>query len=405
MSISVVLGVGYGDEGKGLMVDYLTRRKSRPIGSTMVIRFSGGQQAGHTVVTDTDRHIFSNYGSGSLAGAASYFSEHCTFYPPNLLRERKALLNIPGTNTSLTIHPLCNLTTHYDVAYNRWLESNRKKTNSHHGSCGLGINSTIERNTTSPHKIFAVDLLYHYLFIEKMTSIWEYYHKKICGNDLRSPSRRFNEFTEIAKDLEIDFMIACGKVIDDEVINIKGYEAITNADSVIFEGSQGIMLDQDHGLFPNVTRSHTTSRNVTDILNKLNVSERRVDTYYMTRCYQTRHGKGWMTGEGGTVNMAFQDDTNIHNEWQGTLRFSELDYDAINYAINVDKAYKAYEGDSHIVFTHMDQRPDFKIDVTKIPIMTVLTSHGPRASDISQSKVKDFTTWSKRSKSSSHRSI
>lgn len=405
MSISVVLGLGYGDEGKGLMVDYLAR-KSRTYGQApIVIRFSGGQQAGHTVVTDTDRHIFSNYGSGSLAGAASYFSEHCTFYPPNLLREREALLKIKGANTSLTIHPLCNLTTFYDVAYNRWLENNRKRTLSHHGSCGLGINATIERNTTSPHKIFAVDLLYPSLFHQKMLSVWDYYHKKICGNDLRSVSRRFNEFQEIVKGLEVDFIMACEKILREGAIKIRGYEALEGHWDLIFEGSQGIMLDQDHGIFPYVTRSHTTSRNVTDIINKLQIDfndSDEMDTYYTTRCYQTRHGKGWMNEHG--EKLVFDDETNIHNEWQEDLRFAELDYDAINYALNVDNAYALDVSKPNIVFTHMDQRPDFRIEGrlfgSKFTNQTILVSHGPKASDIRTSKLKDFTAWNQSLKSS-----
>ncbi len=59
-----VIGLGFGDEGKGITTDYLCSRANNPL----VIRFSGGQQAGHTVVNKFGKHTFSNFGSGTLRG-------------------------------------------------------------------------------------------------------------------------------------------------------------------------------------------------------------------------------------------------------------------------------------------------------------------------------------------------
>jgi adenylosuccinate synthase len=84
MNAKIVVGLGFGDEGKGITTDWLCSQNQKSI----VIRFSGGQQAGHTVmIGDDKKHIHSNYGSGTLRGVPSYFSEHCSIYLPTLWTE------------------------------------------------------------------------------------------------------------------------------------------------------------------------------------------------------------------------------------------------------------------------------------------------------------------------------
>ena len=66
MKAIITVGLGFGDEGKGAAVDYLVRE----LGADLVIRYSGGTQAGHNVeLADGRRHTFSQFGAGTLAGA------------------------------------------------------------------------------------------------------------------------------------------------------------------------------------------------------------------------------------------------------------------------------------------------------------------------------------------------
>jgi adenylosuccinate synthase len=62
----VIIGANFGDEGKGLMTDFLAAKSEK---NCLVVRFSGGSQAGHTVVTPDRRHIFHHFGSGSIFGS------------------------------------------------------------------------------------------------------------------------------------------------------------------------------------------------------------------------------------------------------------------------------------------------------------------------------------------------
>jgi adenylosuccinate synthase len=64
MMNSIIIGANFGDEGKGLITDFEARRN----GSKLNVRFNGGAQAGHTVVSENKRHIFSHVGASSFAG-------------------------------------------------------------------------------------------------------------------------------------------------------------------------------------------------------------------------------------------------------------------------------------------------------------------------------------------------
>ena len=86
---SVVVGAGYGDEGKGLATDWLCARHEADV---LAVRFNGGAQAGHTVQTpDGQRHVFSHFASGTLAGADTYLSRYFVCHPMLFTQEREAL--------------------------------------------------------------------------------------------------------------------------------------------------------------------------------------------------------------------------------------------------------------------------------------------------------------------------
>src|ERR1700730_14751416 len=87
-SAKVVIGANFGDEGKGLAVDALAARMTRPI----VIRFNGGAQAGHTVTTpDGRRHVFSHVGAGAFLDAPTFLSRFFVVQPGVFAREAAEL--------------------------------------------------------------------------------------------------------------------------------------------------------------------------------------------------------------------------------------------------------------------------------------------------------------------------
>ncbi len=338
MKASIVLGLGYGDEGKGITTDYLCRHSSNPL----VIRFSGGHQAGHTVVNEKgQRHVFSSIGSGTLQGAPTYWSKYCTFNPIAFYNELNHLHEL-GYSPTVFVDALAQVTTPLDIFYNQDLE----KVNGH-GSCGVGFGATIERNE-GPHKLYVQDLFYPVVLEQRLLAIADYYEKKTGNtnlrNELKSQIDQFKEKVELILPL-IDLV--------EERIFFHNLMTSSKYDHLIFEGSQGILLDMDHGFFPNVTRAHTTSRNAISIITRNRLPAPEI--YYITRTYQTRHGNGFLSNEELILDFTPNPkETNQYNPWQGAQRVSPLDMDMLNYALQCDRSYSRMVS-KHLVITCMDQ--------------------------------------------------
>lgn len=331
MSGSIVLGCGYGDEGKGLTVHNLCRPTS------LVVRFSGGQQAGHTVIHNGIKHIFSNFGSGTFKGCPTFFTEDTCIYPKTISVEWGALTS-KGVNPTLYVHPLARVTTPFDVWAGR-IQERRVR----HGSCGLGIGTTMKRNE-GPVKFYAVDLLGPPSFVSnKLRAVRDYYGFK--ETDLVSEDR-----ARFLTDCE-----AFAEAIGNRRFQICRFGDLPSYSDLVFEGSQGILLDMDHGVFPNVTFANTTSKNAWKYIRG------NVEIYYVTRCYHTRHGNGpFETSPISLVNT--QEEINVPNDWQGEFRVGEINYGLLRHAISLDRFYHPRDEKSNLVVSCLDQRPDWKFD-------------------------------------------
>lgn len=338
MKTKIVVGLGFGDEGKGIATDYLCRQSQNPL----VVRFSGGHQAGHTVVTEEGkRHVFSSFGSGTLQGAATYWSRFCTLYPLGFWNEATALQEL-GFSPLIYVDALAMVTTPYDVFHNRITE--RKNA---HGSCGLGFGATVERNET-PYKLYVQDLFYPIVSKQKLNAIAEYYRRK---NNYDYADEEFLYTLEIFQRAIAAIMPMIRLVQEKEFFASILQQQLY--DTLIFEGSQGILLDMDHGFFPNVTRCHTTSRNALHLI--ANNSLPQAEIYYVTRAYQTRHGNGFLSNENLELRTCRNPrETNQYNDWQGQQRQSVLDIDMLNYALQCDRNYSG-NTPKNLVITCMDQ--------------------------------------------------
>src|SRR4051794_37158626 len=137
----ILSGLGYGDEGKGTWTDFLAR--TMPVHT--VVRFNGGAQAGHNVVTPDGRHhTFAQFGSGTFVrGVNSHLSRFMLLNPIRLLQEADELrvLGVPDALARLSVDRRALLTTPFQVAANRLKELARG--DARHGSCGMGIGETM----------------------------------------------------------------------------------------------------------------------------------------------------------------------------------------------------------------------------------------------------------------------
>ncbi len=314
----IVLGMGFGDEGKGLTTSYLCSVSKNPI----VVRFNGGHQAGHTVVYGGKSHIFSNFGSGSLQGVPTLWSHFCTFNPSDVINEAEHL-----PLSYLFVHGLCPVTTPYDIVANHDRERSLR-----HGSVGMGFGTTVQRQEDY-FKLFVQDLPYENVVKAKLNNISKYYHIELDIEPFLADIR------EAIKMIDI----------------VSNYELLHDY-TPVFEGAQGILLDQDFGFFPNVTRSNTTSRNIAAIVDYGEI-------FYATRSYQTRHGNGYMTNEGLPLVLSnTENETNVSCEWQGEFRKSVLDIDLLNYALTCDNNF-SLNFSKNLVISCVDQT-GYDFDVT-----------------------------------------
>jgi adenylosuccinate synthase len=317
MKIDIVVGLGFGDEGKGLITSYLIST-SKHYNHPLVIRFNGGHQAGHTVVKNDVRHVFSNFGSGTLHGAPTFISRFCTFDPVGVLNEYKCLVN-KGVTPILFVDPLAMVTTPFDKQANHRLEEINR-----HGSVGVGFGQTIKRNEAF-YKLHFRDLFYRDVLKEKLKNISYYYEKVLKITSTNHHSELFLKYVDALLDQ---------KIIEKTHFNPLEY------DQLIFEGAQGVMLDMDHGFFPNVTRSNTTSKNAIQILKDWNMNDTDSQIHYVSRLYHTRHGNGYLPNETSNLELVNnENETNVSHEYQGEFRKAPLNIDLLNYAIDIEKHY------------------------------------------------------------------
>lgn len=340
-NISVVLGAGFGDEGKGQCVHAL----SKP--NDLVIRFSGGHQCGHTVVSPGGKkHVFSQFSSGTFSGAATYLSEYCTTYPLALRNEYIVLSSLGIEFPPFFVHPLIQITTPYDLAYNRAISMING-----HGTCGVGFGTTIQRNADFYH-LCAHDLQNRYVFETKMALIKHYYDDKISMLNMSSQITFGEELKVAMTDWEasVEFFRDFARIGTLHTI-------IRRFKDIVFEGSQGILLDQHAGFFPHVTRSNTTSVNALEIIKAIPELEKvNLTTYYLSRCYHTRHGNGPFPEKPiELINM--ENESNLENDWQGVFRTAWLDIELLKHAIQYDAIYNN-QGKKILIMTCFDQLKD-----------------------------------------------
>jgi adenylosuccinate synthase len=323
MKARVVIGANFGDEGKGLLTDYLCGS-----GGGVVVRFNGGSQAGHTVVTPEGlRHVFGHFGSGTLYGVPTFLSQFFICNPITFFRELNDLHKI-GVTADVFAHPDCLVTTFADMIINQYKEHARG--DKAHGSCGVGIHETIQRSAVDELKITMSDLWNRSSTLPaKIAEICDRYASFRIGKKIDEP--RMAEA----------FLKECEMFA--QVIHPAG---IGQCKDPIFEGAQGLLLDQDRKEFhPHVTHSSTGMKNVRTLCAQAGITD--IDTYYVSRTYLTRHGAGPLPGEDSAIS--YEDTTNLPHPWQGTLRFAPLDPGLR------DRCAKDCDGEFKLVLTHCDQ--------------------------------------------------
>lgn len=325
--MDVVIGAAFGDEGKGLITHHLASQYGS---DALVVRFNGGAQAGHTVVTrDKKRHVFHHVGSGTFSGASTYLSRFFVSNPILFLEEIKKLqlLNI---NPRVIVDPNSPITTPYDMMINQIVEAFRS--HQRHGSCGVGFSETIERNLHIPYALKISDCENTKKLATTLELIRaEWVPKRLKALNIDSIPEPWN--TYFNSDALFD-QFRHDLALFQSSITVSELDLAHINQPVVFEGAQGLMLDQERGWFPHVTRSNTGLKNVVSLIKG---TTQKLNVHYITRSYLTRHGAGPLPNELSTLPYKqIIDHTNVTNPHQGSLRFSWFNINLLKSFIHAD---------------------------------------------------------------------
>src|SRR5687768_4307317 len=337
----LLIDLAFGDCGKGAVVDFLTRRHH----AHTVVRFNGGPQAGHNVVTPDGRHhTFSQFGSASfLPGVLTHLSRHVLVNPLNAFAEATHLraVGVPDALERLVVHPDCLVITPFHVATNRLRELARGP--NRHGSCGMGIGETVAHSLAHPDEaVHARHLSSPHTLRHKLRATRHRLHAAV--NDLL-PHIAANGAAEAACEDLLTF--SDPSVVDRFADAALAYAArVTIGDEdwlrarmatgvTIFESAQGTLIDEDHGFHPHTTWSHTTLANAESLLAATGF-DGEVVRLGLVRAYATRHGAGPFLAEDPEMTALLPDRFNPPGAWQGAIRCGPFDAVATRYALAVN---------------------------------------------------------------------
>jgi adenylosuccinate synthase len=353
----IVVDLGYGDAGKGTIVDWLcarsapsmpsapsvpsTRSARNAIGAPgrpvqAVVRFNGGAQAAHHVLAHGGRHsgephAFAQFGSGTFTrGTRTFLSRFMLVDPLALVAEAEHLerLGVPDPFGLVAVDRDALLTTPYHRAANQAREQARG--DGRHGSCGMGIGETASYALAHPEDAPRVgDIASPRTLLAKLGKLRD----RLPAGGAQGPSP--DEIADVYR-----------AVAQRVTLTGDGYlTKLLRRGPVVFEGAQGVLLDEWRGFHPYTTWSTTTFENAETLLREAG-DPAGATRLGVTRAYQTRHGPGPFPTEDPT--LAIPEAHNANGRWQGPFRTGHLDAVALGYAVEVTGGVDA------VALTHLD---------------------------------------------------
>ncbi|RKW70627.1 adenylosuccinate synthetase [Galactobacter caseinivorans] len=337
----IVVGLGWGDEGKGATVDALA---AGPHPADRVVRFNGGQQAAHTVVAGGLKHTFSTFGAGTLAGVPSWVGPDCTFAPLAAAAEATALRAL-GLRPDLSVSADALITTPLHVAANLAREAARG--GQAHGTTGTGFGETIglaERlvdaglsplragdlvaggpsaGGPSPGANPAADAARTELVAHRL----ELMVQELQQQGLTGVEAGRDALARLARRLVAALATSGARVRPTEDLLQELSHGYT-----IFEGAQGFGLDENFGAQPHTTWSTTTPAPARALCRASGVEQ--VRAIGCLRSYATRHGAGPLPGE-GALPFAPPEPDNRDDGAQGAFRTGAWDPALVRWAVRI----------------------------------------------------------------------
>ncbi len=330
---AAILGLGFGDCGKGLFTDALCRRWH----AHTVVRFNGGAQAGHNVVLpDGRQHTFAQFGAGSFVpGVHTVLAAPVLVHPAALLVENEYLQRsgVSDALARLHIDARCRLITPYHQAAGRLRELLRG--DAAHGSCGVGVGETVR------------DALARPVAVLRYADLWQPARARELLEQIRlrllaDPDLQGADYADAGLRSEL-------VVLHDEGIAshwLAGLQDLLRQvpaaapeqiaqrlhlpGTVLFEGAQGALLDEWHGFHPHTTWSTTLASAVDSVAADYGIHV-PIARLGVLRSYLTRHGAGPLPTHDAALDV-LAEPHNASDGWQGQFRRGHPDAVLLRYA-------------------------------------------------------------------------
>ncbi|MFE3793442.1 adenylosuccinate synthetase [Nocardia tengchongensis] len=331
----IVVDLGFGDAGKGATVDWLCSPHAG-LDVAAVVRFNGGAQAAHNVLADGRHHTFRQFGSGTLSGVPTLLSRHMLVEPLALAAEARELaaLGVADPLSLLYVDERALLTTPIHGAANRCREDTRGT--ARHGSCGIGIGETASYALDHDAPRVA-DCRRPEVLRRKLIALEEHYAPLLAGG-----RHRYDP---------IDDLVGAYTAFARAVAILPGEQlaGFARTGRLVFEGAQGVLLDEWRGTHPYTTWSTVEPRHARDMLARIGAPGYVLG---VTRAYLTRHGAGPFPTEDPALSIP--EPHNGTGVYQGAFRRGHLDPLLLRYAI------EACGGIDGLAVNHLDALGDIR---------------------------------------------
>ncbi|MCU7880367.1 MAG: adenylosuccinate synthase [Candidatus Thiodiazotropha sp. (ex Lucinoma aequizonata)] len=272
----VIIGTQWGDEGKGKVVDLLTDKASA------VVRFQGGHNAGHTLVIDGKQTVLHLIPSGVLREGVRCLIGNGVVLAPDALLEEIEMLEKGGVPASsrMGISESCPLILPYHIALDAAREKARGKKAI--GTTGRGIGPAYE-DKISRRAIRLGEIFDEVRIAERLREVMGYHNFAL---------KHLFEYGEVDYQQVLDQLLEQTQRLQPMVEDVTGtlHQLRREGKNMMFEGAQGALLDIDHGTYPYVTSSNTTSGGAAT---GTGVGPRYIDYVLgIVKAYTTRVGAG-----------------------------------------------------------------------------------------------------------------
>lgn len=320
MNVHMVIGAGYGDEGKGTITAKIAAKDPM---NTIVVLNNGGAQRGHSVFYQNKVYNNKHFGSASCLGSATFFGPMFIMDPMQFTQEYN--LNWMKTTPTIFRHKECRWVTPFDIIINQ----NNAIKQGLHNTCGMGIWKTIQRFSNSRFKwsfdeFMLNDYEHRYEYID---GIANWYQSSFLKEELLPEYAPFFTDLLLRKGLIDHFILDC-EFLYKVTRPVNNYEFIKLYQNVIFENGQGLAIgdngNDDSEKTPSYTGLKTLDKSFVSLLQDCIES---FTIHYVSRTYETRHGDdNWFNSVDRKLISSYikEDENNHYNQWQGEFKYNTL---------------------------------------------------------------------------------